>query len=155
MFPPPPFKMPVLTAHIEVSVTINKRIGIGQSYIVFLESFADSTCAVKVEQQEGLDIVHNDVSPMNCISASCFNYNYGGDSAIDLTHEIIDEKPVDVILIDWASATPAFAIEEEPGICIYFALDVINLPDNDGIGLFVSWAQSLNRMATVDEIKYN
>ncbi|CAG8616148.1 10137_t:CDS:2 [Paraglomus occultum] len=295
MFPPPPFKMPVLTVHNEVSVTINKRIGIGHSYIVFLGSFADSTCVVKVERQEGvakqeagvlkhligvrglptvqlvgheqisghgviiiepfgetyaqhyyqnknwrdvvdtrnvqqvgallldtlakvhqLGIVHNDISPMNCISASCFNY--GGDSAIDLTYEIINEKPVDVILIDWASATPAFASEEQPGtvtgtaafmneVLILMVLAegmmkiertpvddlvslaytllwmrrggnlpwekygcgvneaadrlnllheaMINLPDNDGIGSFVSWARSLNRMATVDEIKYN
>ena len=56
MFPPPPFNMPVSTTYAEDSVTINisKIAGIGHSYIVFLGSFANSLCAVKVEQQQGV-----------------------------------------------------------------------------------------------------
>ncbi|CAG8632042.1 8117_t:CDS:1, partial [Paraglomus brasilianum] len=32
---------------------------------------------------------------------------------------------------------------------------MVKLPHNDGIRLFVKWARSLNRMATVEEIRYD
>ncbi|CAG8590073.1 6697_t:CDS:2 [Diversispora eburnea] len=118
------------------------------------------------------------------IVPSCFND--GCDSADDLRNEEFE----DIILIDWVSATIAFASEEEPGtvtgtaafmnktlmvlaegiikierapvddlVSLAYTLlwmwPMISLLDNDGVGLFVAWARSLNRMVTVNEINYN
>ncbi|CAG8491997.1 15709_t:CDS:2, partial [Funneliformis caledonium] len=112
IFLPSPFNMPVLITSAKVSITIDKIASIGYSYLVFLGSFSNSLCAVKVERQEG--IAKREAGVLKHLTGVCRVPTR--NSSIDTVYTR-NVQHVGISLLDTlvkATATTAFASKEEP-----------------------------------------